>query len=133
MNLFESFWPYFGLVGLYINQKWTMVCNDGFTDTDAQVVCRELGYVDGRKYCCAGLSLATNIEPKASVVITETRCKGTETSVLNCPYRLGSCDYVAYALCFTSPVVDKEDKSKYYLHVLGVFTYFQLHQESHPC
>ena len=42
-----------GGVLLYWNDKWNTICSDDFNDTSARVVCRELGFEDGRAQCCS--------------------------------------------------------------------------------
>ena len=39
-----------GPLELCINGRWATICRDGWTSTDATVVCRELGYSDGKTF-----------------------------------------------------------------------------------
>ena len=34
---------------------WTSVCDVGFDDVDAKIVCKSLGYKDGKAQCCSAL------------------------------------------------------------------------------
>ena len=38
-------------------KDWVSVCDTGFDDVDAKVVCRNLGYKDGKAQCCSGLGV----------------------------------------------------------------------------
>ena len=39
-----------GLVEVYCNRKWGTVCNHGFNQTEANTVCRQLGYERASDY-----------------------------------------------------------------------------------
>ena len=36
---------------------WSQICDSGWDDNDACVVCRELGFKDGKALCCNQVSL----------------------------------------------------------------------------
>lgn len=42
-----------GTVLYYLNDTWSLICDDGFDDLTARKVCRELGFADGRAICCS--------------------------------------------------------------------------------
>ena len=37
-----------GTLEVYLNNNWRAVCSEGFTDTEADSVCRQLGYTNAR-------------------------------------------------------------------------------------
>ena len=48
--------PNYGMVQLSLSATgWTSVCDVGFEDIDAKVVCKSLGYKDGKAQCCSAL------------------------------------------------------------------------------
>ena len=45
LRLTDGFSKYEGRVEMYFNSEWRYVCSDGWSDIDAVVVCRQLGYL----------------------------------------------------------------------------------------
>lgn len=42
-----------GTVLYYVNDTWSLMCDDDFDDITARQVCREIGFADGRAVCCS--------------------------------------------------------------------------------
>ncbi|VDI52977.1 deleted in malignant brain tumors 1 protein [Mytilus galloprovincialis] len=99
-----------GAVLYYHNRTWLRVCDTGFTDMSARVVCEELGYTDGQAICCSAFGKTS--EP----VLTNytLRCTGREKSVTEC-LREEQCESDQYAsvMCFNETKIP--DKEKYTL------------------
>ena len=38
----------YGILELYVENKWAAVCDEDFSQVTARVACRQLGYKDGR-------------------------------------------------------------------------------------
>ena len=78
-----------GRVELYFNGEWSTICNDGWDDTDASVVCRQLGF---------GLSGVT-LQPEPGrglILLDDVNCFGNESSLLNCEHSgigISNCDH----------------------------------------
>ena len=45
LRLANGVTKYEGRVEVYRNSEWTLVCNDGWDELDARVVCRQLNYI----------------------------------------------------------------------------------------
>ncbi|PIK43389.1 putative deleted in malignant brain tumors 1 protein-like [Apostichopus japonicus] len=72
-----------GRVELFMNGEWGTVDEDPWDDTDAGVVCRELGFpYGGTGYRSAHFGQGTG-----PIWIDEVNCEGQETSLLQCPHQ----------------------------------------------
>jgi len=71
-----------GRLEVYHNVTWGTVCDDGFTDAAASVVCDMLGY--GR----IGRSVANRYGAgNGTIWLDELQCNGRETSIAECSHR----------------------------------------------
>ncbi|XP_052240273.1 insulin-like peptide receptor isoform X2 [Dreissena polymorpha] len=71
---------WYGAVEIKYENKWGRVCNKNFDDVDAGVMCRQLGYVDGR---------VSNRKAKSNagtVRMDNINCTGDEASILECQH-----------------------------------------------
>jgi len=93
----------YGRLEMYINNSFTSVCDQGFDDKSATVVCRQLGYNYGKKQCCSALS---NLSA-ANITVMNVNCTGSETKLDNCPYKVAQCPTGRYVsvYCSANPIV----------------------------
>ncbi|XP_026212345.1 HHIP-like protein 1 [Anabas testudineus] len=72
-----------GRVEIYVNGEWGTVCDDLWSTTNAEVVCRQLGY----RYA---LKAAKNSEfgegKHLPILLDDVQCDGTESSLLYCKH-----------------------------------------------
>ena len=72
-----------GTVEVYYNGQWGTVCDDGWDDTDAAVVCRQLGFgSSGTAIGSAGFG-----QGSGPIWLDSVTCFGSETILLNCGHR----------------------------------------------
>ena len=67
---------------MYIGDQWVRVCDDGWDDTEATVVCKQLGFgTTGRvqQFQISG--------DEEQIKIPNFSCSGNESTLLNCNHR----------------------------------------------
>ncbi|KAM4049934.1 neurotrypsin isoform 1-T1 [Anomaloglossus baeobatrachus] len=69
-----------GRVEIYLNGQWGTICDDGWTDKDASVVCRQLGYKGSAK----SRNMAYFGEGKGPIHVDNVKCTGNERSLADC-------------------------------------------------
>uniref|UniRef100_A0A3B5AAV9 Neurotrypsin n=1 Tax=Stegastes partitus TaxID=144197 RepID=A0A3B5AAV9_9TELE len=72
--------PREGRVELYLSGQWGTVCDDGWTDHDAEVVCRQLGYSGVAK----ARVMAYFGEGTGPIHVDNVKCSGEERSLADC-------------------------------------------------
>ncbi|XP_057358578.1 neurotrypsin isoform X4 [Manis pentadactyla] len=69
-----------GRVEVFINGQWGTICDDGWTDKDAAVICRQLGY----KGPARARTMAYFGEGKGPIHVDNVKCAGNERSLADC-------------------------------------------------
>ncbi|XP_051676015.2 neurotrypsin isoform X2 [Oryctolagus cuniculus] len=69
-----------GRVEVFINGQWGTICDDGWTDKDATVICRQLGY----KGPARARTMAYFGEGKGPIHVDNVKCTGSERSLADC-------------------------------------------------
>ncbi len=70
-----------GRVEVYHNNQWGTVCDDNWGASDAQVVCRQLGYLGGRAFSGAHFG-----EGSGKTWMDELGCSGSESTLKDCSF-----------------------------------------------
>ena len=79
--------PGAGRVEVNISGSWSTVCDDGWSLTEADVVCRQLGYTGATSFT-TGLTTVSMFgvaDLEQAIVTGNVGCTGHETSLFNCP------------------------------------------------
>ena len=109
---------YEGRVEICVNNRWGTVCDDGWDTSDAEVVCRQLGYNltdDAVAYTRAYFGQGTDL-----IWLHNVQCTGSENELLKCSHdgigghRCGHADD-ASVLCPTSNIPNGTGKSNNYV------------------
>ncbi|KAB0407282.1 hypothetical protein E2I00_019037, partial [Balaenoptera physalus] len=69
-----------GRVEVFIHGQWGTICDDGWTDKDATVICRQLGY----KGPARARTMAYFGEGKGPIHMDNVKCTGNERSLADC-------------------------------------------------
>ena len=81
-----------GRVEIVYQGMWGTICDDGWDDTDATVVCRELGYLNGTATRQAQFGSGTG-----PVWLSQVGCSGSESKLSYCTHNgagnVGSCSH----------------------------------------
>jgi len=83
VKLLHGFAPYAGQVAVNHRGAWGAVCENGWDEKDALVVCRELGY--------PGVTMITNnrfFGVEGTINIENLGCYGNETKLRECSYKV---------------------------------------------
>ena len=79
VRLVNGFTEYEGRVEVYYNGTWGTVCNYGWDLNDAEVVCRQLGYV-------RAVDVAFYGRGSGQIWLNYVNCDGTESTIGECSH-----------------------------------------------
>ena len=82
-----------GRVEIYYQGIWGTVCDDGWDDIDATVVCGQLGFLNGTTTTPAQLNVVND-----PVWLTQVDCLGNESELTHCIHsgagNIGNCSHM---------------------------------------
>ncbi len=70
---------YTGTVEVFYEGQFGTICDDGWDDTDADIVCRQVGYSGGTAYGNALYGSGSG-----EILLDEVACDGTEINIADC-------------------------------------------------
>lgn len=73
-----------GRVEILYNNEWGTICDDGFYDHDAAVVCRQLGFTGGQAIQAFGSGTGT-------IWLDDVACTGEEPEISACEFPCWGC------------------------------------------
>ena len=79
-----------GRVEIFWNNRWSTICDNGWDDNDAVVVCKQLGYSGG-----SAIGGAYFGEGTGSILLNNVNCTGNESNIFGCDnmYRINNCEH----------------------------------------
>jgi len=87
LRLFGSDSTTEGRVQVFMSGQWVRVCDDKWENTEASVVCRQLGFGS------LGMTQQFQISGSGEVVIPNFACSGNESTLLSCSHLgMGDCN-----------------------------------------
>ncbi|XP_022092069.1 deleted in malignant brain tumors 1 protein-like [Acanthaster planci] len=94
VRLVDGSSEYEGYVEVYYNQQWGTVCNDGWDQDDADVVCEELGFD-----FAISTSKDSDYDRSASgpIWLSYVHCEGTENRLADCSHGKWDDNYCSHA------------------------------------
>ena len=102
-----------GRVEVYYNSEWGTVCDDGWDDIDAGVVCRQLGFgSSGTAIKSAGFG-----QGSGAVLLDSVSCIGNEPTLFRCGH-LG--------INITRPCSHSKDAGVRCIGMQGILTFFYI-------
>ena len=74
-----------GRLEMYYDGQWGTICNDYWTNEDADVACKQLGYSEGSEGNASSYRLAYFGPGSGPIHLDDMQCAGNETGLLMCP------------------------------------------------
>lgn len=79
-----------GFVRIFLNGRWGTVCDDNWDNTDARVICRQLGYDGGKAILYSNPLLRTSstnfFSDAVPIWFDNVHCSGEEAALYDCPH-----------------------------------------------
>lgn len=115
VRLVDSKDVFYGRLEVYVNKTFRSVCDTGFTDVAASIVCRQLGYKFGRKQCCSALGTID----ASNITVSNVFCMSHEKKLENCNYTISTCPSKNYVsvYCSAKAILPSTGEDSRYMHI----------------
>jgi len=86
--------------------QWVAVCDVGFTDVEATVLCRNIGFKSGKAQ--SGSSFGAKLTLYTPIQVVDVSCKPGETNFSRCAFNMGR-DVVCPSNNYVSVLCSRQD------------------------